>query len=176
MFKIGQTRNDFSAEFFDRQWKRDWVDVMNSQTAGMKIDLLHGEVVLYVRQLKSGAVQDVLFHMITNGGRTIDQLRVRPAKAKKSGAEYVFTDGEMIDHMLELDYRSKDVMVHRITLAFDHVTLHSPTGEGTIEHSTISEDERLNAILNSIGDIDDADLPSNEVEGLLTSSEKEEGS
>lgn len=157
MFKISQTMNDFSIRFFDRDWKRGWEEMFSAQTAGLKINLLQGEVVVYVRQLKSGSIQDVVFHLITNHGRKLDQIRVRPAKSKNNGAEYVFNDGELIDHGMELDYRKKDVIHHRLTFKFARVNMYSPQSEQPIAHYVdAGESERVNNTLDSITNIDDA--------------------
>ncbi len=154
-FKIGQTMNDFSISYFDRDWKSDWKDLFAAQTAGLKINLMSGELIVYVRQLKSGKIQDVVFHMITSNGRTLDQIRVRPAKSKKKGAEYVFNDGKLIDHCMELDYRSKEVIHHRLTFKFDRINLYSPTNEQPISHYIDSgESERVNSLLDSIPNVD----------------------
>ncbi len=174
MFKISQTMNDFSIRYFDRDWKRGWEDIFASQTAGLKINLLKGEIIVYVRQLKSGNIQDVVFHMITNHGRKLDQIRVRPAKSKKNGAEYVFNDGELIDHGMELDYRSKDVIHHRLTFKFDRVNLYSPTNEQAISHyANTSEDNRIDQTLDSIPNVDDAGDPGAGNDIVVTNDKKQ---
>lgn len=143
MFKIGQTKNDFSIKFIDCDWKSEWEELMASQTTGLKINLLDGIVEVSIRQLKSGEVQDVIFHILTSDEKRIDGIRLRPAKSKKKGAEYVFNTGILVNHRMDLDYDSKDIILHHLTFMFDSITLYSPTGSDPITYSPdfIDEDD-----------------------------------
>lgn len=153
--KIGQTRNDFSIRFIDCDWKSDWEDVMSSQTTSLKINLLDGIVEVSVRQLKSGAVQDIIFHILTDDEKRIDGIRLRPAKSKKKGAEYVFNDGILVDHRMDLDYGSKDVILHRLTFVFDSITLHSPTGGEPVTYypDVLVEDDPTHECVIKLSDL-----------------------
>lgn len=153
--KIGQTKNDFSIRFIDCDWKSDWEDVMSSQTTNLKINLLDGIVEVNVRQLKSGAVQDIIFHILTDDEKRIDGIRLRPAKSKKKGAEYVFNDGVLVNHRMDLDYGSKDVILHRLTFMFDSVTLHSPTGGDPVTYypDIIEVDEQSTVNVIALSDM-----------------------
>lgn len=143
MFKIGQTKNDFSIKFIDCDWKSEWEELMASQTTGLKINLLDGIVEVSIRQLKSGEVQDVIFHILTSDEMCIDGIRLRPAKSKNKGAEYVFNTGILVNHRMDLDYDSKDIILHRLTFMFDSITLYSPTGGEPVTYhpDTIEEDD-----------------------------------
>jgi len=143
MFKIGQTQNDFSIKFIDCDWKSEWEELMASQTTGLKINLLDGIVEVSIRQLKAGEVQDVIFHILTGDEKRIDGIRLRPAKSKKKGAEYVFNTGILVNHRMDLDYDSKDIILHRLTFVFDSITLYSPTGGDPVVYSPdiIDEDD-----------------------------------
>lgn len=132
--KIGQTRNDFSIRFIDCDWKSDWEDIMSAQTTSLKINLLDGILEVSVRQLKTGVIQDIIFHILVSDERLIDGIRIRPAKSKKKGAEYVFNSGILVNHRMDLDYDSKDVILHRLTFMFDSITLHSPSGDDPKTH------------------------------------------
>lgn len=160
-FKIGQTRNDFSIKFSDRNWKTEWEEVMSSQTTGLKINLLDGIVEVSVRQLKSGMVQDVIFHMLTQNGKVTDLIRIRPAKSKKTGAEYAFADGELINHRMDLDYGSKDVIIHQLTFLFNTVTLHSPTNGQPVVHNSgdYNEEDRTQQVLDDLANVEDDSEP-----------------
>ncbi len=168
---IGQTQNDFSVEVADRDWRGEWQKLFAKQTTAMTLNLLDGIVVLKVRQLKIGKIQDIVFHMITCNGRKLDQIRIRPAKSKEKGAEYVFNDGELIDHSMSLDYHSKNVIIHELTFVFDRVNLYSPTNEQPISHYIMDhsddEERRINRVLGSLPDVDDVDDPDDD--GILKS-------
>jgi len=148
--KIGQTRNDFSIRFIDCDWKSDWEDIMSSQATSLKINLLDGILEVSVRQLKTGVIQDIIFHILTSDERLIDGIRIRPAKSKKKGAEYVFNSGILVNHRMDLDYDSKDVILHRLTFVFDSITLHSPSGGEPVTHypDVVFDDEEEDQATN----------------------------
>jgi len=132
--RVGQTQNDFSVTVIDRDWSNDWINTVTAQTSKVELNLVKCELTLYVRQLKAGIIQEVIFHMLTKNGSSIDQIRVLPAKSKKHGAEYIFNDGKLVDHHLKMDYTSKEVIEHKLVFNFGHVNLFSHAVGHPITH------------------------------------------
>ncbi len=130
----GQPKNDFSIAVSDSDWKQTWIDVISTQTVEVHMNLVKNQLVLHVRQLKSGIVQDVLFHVLTKHGNKIDSIRVLPAKSKEKRSEYVFSDGVLKDHEVDLSIFGSDVITHKLTFQFNRVNLHSPRMQMPITH------------------------------------------
>lgn len=124
-FKMSQARNDFSLTVSDRDWKEEWITIFSAQTSKVRVNLIKCELVMGVRQLRSGIIQDALFHLLTKDGKTIDSIRIKPSKSKDKGAEYVFVDGTMTNHEYDLDYDSKESILHEVTFKFKRVNLYS---------------------------------------------------
>ena len=124
--KQPQTTNDFVVTVSDKDWKHEWMEMMSCQITRTEINLVTRQMVLYVRQLTTGHIQDLIFHLLDKdsaSNRTIDEVRVRPAK--RQAYEYVFTNGKLIDHGVAFDYYDADVVQHKMVLSFDRVRLHS---------------------------------------------------
>ena len=124
-FKMSQARNDFSLTVSDRDWKEEWMTIFAAQTSKVRVNLIKCELVMGVRQLRSGVVQDALFHLLTKDGKNIDSIRIKPSKSKAHGAEYVFVNGIMTNHEYDLDYDSKEPILHEVTFEFERVNLYS---------------------------------------------------
>ena len=141
-FRIAQPRNDFSVTIADKDWKDEWMRLFAAQTTNMHINLVKCELVLGVRQLRSGIIQNVIFHLLTKDGKTVDNIRIRPAKSKEHGAEYVFVNGKLTDHESELSYDSKTVILHELTFEFEYVNLYSPGASEPIVYHPYGEQKR----------------------------------
>jgi len=130
-FKSAQCQSDFSIEVSDREWEKKWKSVISKQTTSVKINFVKRQVTLLVRQLKSGIVQDVIFHILSKKERNqmIDGMTIRPAKGAKSSYEYLFKDGRLIDHNCQFKYEAKGDLIHTLVFEFTEVTLKSPSSE-----------------------------------------------
>lgn len=133
LFKQGQSRCDFEVQVSDKNWSSDWEVTLASQVVRVKINLVKNEVTLWVRQLRAGVIQDIIFDLLTREDK-MDKLNLKPVKSKKGGAEYAFIDGKMVNHETEFDYLSDKSILHEITLTFDVVKLKSPTGQMDLAH------------------------------------------
>lgn len=130
-FKSAQCQSDFSVEVSDREWEKKWKSVISKQTTSVKINFVKRQVTLIVRQLKVGIVQDVIFHILSKKerNRMIDGMTIRPAKGAKSSYEYLFKDGQLIDHSCQFTYETKGDLIHKLVFEFAEVTLKSPSSE-----------------------------------------------
>lgn len=120
-----QTQNDFLVRVSDADWKQEWIELISNQTISAKVNLAYRRVELEVRQLRTGHIQDLIFHILkgTADERLIGEIRVRPAK--RQAYEYVFNKGHLIDHNMKFDIYSREPLVHRLVFEFDEVVLHS---------------------------------------------------
>jgi len=128
-FRIAQDRTDFSITVTDKDWKEDWANLVSAQTARVDCDFVHRRVTIYLRQLQSGIIQDVIFHVLSNDKRKglIDCVRIRPAKKKgKNAYEYIFKDGRVVGHKVVFSYAKKGSLIHRLVVEFDELELVSP--------------------------------------------------
>ena len=133
LFKQGQPRNDFDVQLTDEHWCAEWQDLFAAQVVRLEMNLVECEVTVFVRQLRAGVIQDIIFNMLTRD-EPLGVLHLKPVSSKKKGAEYSFVNGILVEHKAVFDYLSKDVIVHKLVLRFGHVNLKSPTGEMNLTH------------------------------------------
>lgn len=138
LFKPGQARNDFDVSLTDKNWSSDWEETFAAQVVKLEINLVRNEVVVWVRQLRAGVIQDMIFNLLTRE-TPFDKLHLKPVKSKKGGAEYAFVNGRMVDHQAEFSYLSQEVIQHKLTLQFENVKLKSPTGQMDLVHYVLRE-------------------------------------
>ncbi len=122
-FRRTQAANNFIAEFRDGDWKKEWLDIFSNQVTSVKVNLVKRTVVIEVRQLLQGHIQDLIFHILDSEFKHVDELRVYPIRPRTY--EYVFTDGELVNHEIKFDYGDNTVAVHRLVFEFDSINLHS---------------------------------------------------
>ena len=133
VFKRGQPRNDFDVHLSDEYWTSEWEDIFASQVVKVEMNLIKNEVTVYVRQLRAGVIQDIIFNLLTRD-KALGKFHIKPVKSKKKGAEYSFVNGRLVDHHCEYDYMSKDIITHKLVMRFEHVNLKSPTGQMDLTH------------------------------------------
>ena len=160
LFKSGQPCNDFDVMLTDEEWNSEWQDIFASQVVELKINLVKLEVAVAVRQLKAGIIQDIIFNLLTRE-KPFGELHLKPVKSKKTGAEYCFVGGRLVDHEVRLGYVNNEVITHKLYFRFDHVNFKSPTGRmdqtyKPVSKKVIVEDisqETLDSIREKIGKI-----------------------
>lgn len=123
-FRMPQKKNDFSITVHDADWDTKWNGIISSQVVSADVSLTEKRLTLKIRQLKSGAIQDVIFHTLNRNTRTIDHVILTPAKGKNY--EYHFKNGEVTYHHTSFDYTSTDVIIHKLDLVFKEIELKSP--------------------------------------------------
>ena len=128
LFKKGQPRNDFDVALTDENWNSEWQDIFDSQVVLIEMNLVKAEVSIWIRQLKAGMIQDMIFDLLTRED-PIDEFHVKPVKSKKNGAEYCFVEGRLVDHHTQLHYLKTDDIIHKLVLRFQHVNFKSPNGK-----------------------------------------------
>lgn len=120
--KRPQAANDFKVTIRDQDWKAGWLKLFADQTVSVKVDLVKRRLTMHVRQLATGHIQDLIFHILQKE-RLIDEVRVSPAK--RQSYEYIFVNGTMVAHEVQFDLYVKDAITHRIVFDFNKVRLHS---------------------------------------------------
>jgi hypothetical protein len=128
-FSVAQNQTDFSITITDKDWKEEWTSLVSTHTTRVECDFVNRKVIIFLRQLKKGIVQDVIFHVLSSDKRKgrIDCVRIRPAKKKgKDAYEYIFKDGRVVGHQVVFSYAEKKDLVHRLDLEFDELELISP--------------------------------------------------
>lgn len=133
LFKRGQPCNDFDIELTDEKWSAEWQDIFAAQVDQVKINLVKLEVVVLVRQLRVGIIQDAIYDLLTRSD-PFAELHIKPVKSKKTGAEYCFVRGRLIDHETKFGYTINEDIYHKLTFKFDHVNLKSPSGKMDQRH------------------------------------------
>ena len=126
LFRRAQTQNDFSITVSDKDWESDWIDLISTQTKGALIEFGSKKITIYVRQMASGTIQDIIFHILQRENQNIEEVRIRPARG--SAYEYLFLNGELIYHSCEFDIDKTDPLVHKLVFKFDEVNLKSASG------------------------------------------------
>jgi len=124
--KPAQLTNDFVVTVHDKDWTKEWMELLSNQTTRAEINLVHKSVVLDIRQLRKGHIQDLLFHVLnadSTEARKIDEIRIRPAK--RQSYEYIFSSGRLTDHAVAFDYDMVNPVTHRVKFMFNQVRLHS---------------------------------------------------
>ena len=122
--KAAQTANDYKIVVSDSDWSKEWIDLISNQTVGIRINLVQKTVELSVRQLRTGWIQDLIFHILGDGkNQTIGEIRLSPAK--RQSYEYVFTVGKLVDHEVDYSLYDRNPLIHYMTFKFDKVSLHS---------------------------------------------------
>jgi len=136
-----QSKTDFSVDIHDKDWvEKDWPSIISKQTVKIEVDLYERTVYLYLRQLKAGVIQDILFHILGEGDGKIDKVTITPARGNTSSHQYHFVDGRVFDHNCEFSYEEKGDLVHRLGIVFDRVVLAGPKG-----------DQRKEVVLGKVG-------------------------
>ena len=99
--------------------------------------LVKKKATLVVRQLRTGHIQDLIFHIMDGSNteaRKIDEVRIRPAK--RQAYEYIFSNGKLTDHAASFDYYTAKPLTHTLEFTFKSVRLHSKEDHaisGTVE-------------------------------------------
>lgn len=138
-FKAAQKKNDFSIEIQDADWDSKWASLVSKQTAAVDVNLVKRRIVFYLRQLKSGVIQDVIFHVLNKPTKKIDHILVRPAKTPEA-YEYHFKGGEVVDHKCDFDYGNTKDLIHVLTVDFAEVELKTPARDQRT--SVVLKDEK----------------------------------
>ncbi len=128
LFKSGQPCNDFDVMLTDENWNSEWQDIFAAQIVEVKVDLVNLEVGVYVRQLRAGIIQDIIFDLLTRE-TPFAELHIKPVKSKKNGAEYCFVGGKLVKHEMRMSYLHNDDLGHKLYFKFDHVNFKSPSGK-----------------------------------------------
>lgn len=124
--KRSQASNDFKVSVSDSDWTQEWMDIISNQVVSTKMNFVDRTVQLNVRQLATGHIQDLIFHILQREYQEIDEIRVRPAK--RQAYEYVFTKGKLIDHGVGFSYNETGAVVHRLLFQFTGLSLLSKEG------------------------------------------------
>lgn len=132
-----QTANDFKVKVTDADWPDKWIKLITAQTTGVDVNLAWKRVTLYVRQLRAGEIQELLFHVLSGTYRKIDEVRITPAK--RQSYEMVFTDGYVVDHEVQFDYNDRKELVHTVVIEFNEVTQFTPESRALVPRTTISD-------------------------------------
>lgn len=122
-FKQPQTANDFKVIVKDSDWAQEWIDLISNQTTYVELNLVKKQVTIDVRQMRTGWIQDLIFHILQKDTSNIDEIRLTPAK--RQSYEYIFTNGTLIDHEVRYNLYSRLALEHRLIFSFDGVSLHS---------------------------------------------------
>jgi protein involved in sex pheromone biosynthesis len=144
-FRRAQSKNDFAIEITDEDWDSSWSSIISKQTNKIEIDFIKRTLKFYVRQMKSGVVLDIIFHIMDSDTQEIDLIKLTPAKG--NDYEILFRDGVLIDHHTELCYEETGDMIHEITIQFKRMVLFSPKHQGMNRIVIDSEDDQKRAIL-----------------------------
>lgn len=121
--KRAQKANNFKVSVKDSDWSDKWDKLISAQTVAVDVNLVRKQATLHVRQLQAGYIQDLIFHVLQDEHRKIDEVRISPAKG--SAYEMVFTNGTLVDHETSFDYYDNGELIHVLVLVFDQVDLHS---------------------------------------------------
>ena len=129
-FMQAQSQTDFAVEIFDKDWvEKDWPSIISKQTRKLEVDLYERTVYLYLRQLKAGVVQDIIFHILGAGDGKIDKVTIIPAKGNTSSHQYHFVDGRVFHHKCVFSYEETGDLIHEVGIVFDRVVLAGPKGD-----------------------------------------------
>ena len=122
--KRAQSKNHFRVSFRDKDWKDEWLKIFTSQVTKVEMNLVEQILTVHVRQLKAGHIQDLIFHILKDQYKKIDEARVAPIHGGKY--EYVFRVGKLVAHAVDFDYDDfRNPVVHKLVFDFDMVQLHS---------------------------------------------------
>lgn len=138
-FRISQRKNDFSITVNDADWDTRWTGIISSQVVSVDVSFTEKSLTLYLRQLKSGIIQNIIFHTLNKDTRKIDQVIITPAKGKKY--EYHFRNGEVVYHHVYFDYTSTEVVTHMLQLNFKEIELKSPK-EGKMHSVRLTDTDK----------------------------------
>jgi len=129
-FMQAQSQTDFAVEIFDKDWiEKDWPSIISKQTRKLEINFHERTVTLYLRQLKAGIIQDILFHVLGAGDGKIDKVTITPARGNTSSHQYHFVDGRVSDHQCVFSLEETGDLIHKLSITFDRVVLAGPKGD-----------------------------------------------
>jgi len=117
IFRQARRANDFNVIVSDSDWTQEWIDIFSSQVVSVDVNFISKYVILNIRQLKSNHIQDLIFHLINDKGKMVDELRIMPIGTKNH--EYAFQKGYLVSHHVSYDYDKITPVIHTLTLQFD---------------------------------------------------------
>lgn len=118
-FKQVDRANDFRVVVTDKDWEPEWSDLISTQTVGINFNLVDKIVVLRVNQLNDGTIQQILFNVLNKDTQNIDQIEVKPIRG--NAQRYLFVNGTLIDHEVELDHSDQTPVIHVLKFQFKEV-------------------------------------------------------
>lgn len=126
-FHRGSRRDSFSVHISDKDWKSSWLKLVSNQTKSVELDLVNHRVQLEVRQLRSGEVQKLIFHILNKEYSNIDEIRVKPILTGKY--EYVLGNCSLQAHHTRFDILDTSEITHILTFSISDVSMIDAEGE-----------------------------------------------
>jgi len=117
IFRQARRANDFNVIVSDADWTQEWIDIFSSQVVSVDVNFVSKYVIIQIRQLKTNHIQDLIFHLINDKERIVDELRIMPIGSKNH--EYAFQDGYLVSHSVAYDYAKVTPVIHTLTLQFE---------------------------------------------------------